>query len=272
MAAMPPSCSSFQASQPPTSQAFTLLLALLAFRLFFAFRRSSLLLFLLLVFVVRLGALETPTAPLAPKAPRTSNEASAAAPQRPSDVVLLQRKARSSASFPLVFILVLVFVFARFLFSFPRLKPTSPTRRQEPPRCEGSKKTGCPTLPNPRPELSPACPEHFRSQPQKQYSIGLEMTIYRRGLSTHSGRFFATSTPRPPDRQNPFAPAKKIQFSDDSSPSKPNPSQNQTPTRPKPSPNPIGSNSPCCATAKDRAKTELILGRPGFTSFPSPRR
>jgi len=123
-------------------------------------------LLLLFVFVVRLGALATLTAPLALQAPRTSNAASASAPQRPSDVVF-NEKARSCASFPLVFVfvLVLVFVFARFLFSFPRLKPTSPTRRLEPPRRDGREKAGSPTLLNPRPELSPACPEHFCSQP-----------------------------------------------------------------------------------------------------------
>jgi hypothetical protein len=51
MAAMPPSCSSFQASQPPTFQAFTLLLALLSVS---ALLRVSTL-FALVVFVVVVG-------------------------------------------------------------------------------------------------------------------------------------------------------------------------------------------------------------------------
>ena len=80
-------------------------------RLFLLFSRSALRVWrssLLLVFrrsfsSIARGARDA-TAPLAPRTPRTSNAASATAPQRPSDVLLLQRKARSSASFPLVLV------------------------------------------------------------------------------------------------------------------------------------------------------------------------
>ena len=163
MAARPPSCSSFQASQPPTlrpSRFFLLFsrfgssLRFDALRCCFCFCRS---------FSSLARRAPDAMAPLALQAPRTSNAASASAPQRPSDVVF-NEKARSCASFPLVFVFVLVFVFARFLFSFPRLEADEsdaplgavPLRKV---------KEGRRTLPNPRPELSPACPEHFCSQP-----------------------------------------------------------------------------------------------------------
>jgi len=168
MAARPPSCSSFQASQPPTlrpSRFFLLFsrfgssLRFDALRCCFCFCRS---------FSSLARRAPDAMAPLALQAPRTSNAASASAPQRPSDVFFNEKReaSRPSLSFFFLFLfLIFVFVFARFLFSFPRLKPTSPTRRLEPPRRDGREKAGSPTLLNPRPELSPACPEHFCSQP-----------------------------------------------------------------------------------------------------------
>ena len=104
MAARPPVLLELSGFSTPDIQAFTLLLALLALRLFFAFRRSSLLLVFRRSFSSIARGARDATAPLAPRTPRTSNAASATAPQRPSDVLLLQRKARSSASFPLVLV------------------------------------------------------------------------------------------------------------------------------------------------------------------------
>jgi hypothetical protein len=160
MAARPSSYSSFQASQPPTlrpSRFFLLFsrfgssLRFDALRCFCFCRPFSSL------------ARRAPDAmaPLALQAPRTSNAASALSAAT-SVRCRLQRKARSFASFPLVlFLLVLVFVFARFLFSFPRLKPTSPTRRLEPPRRDRREKAGSPTPPQSAPGAKPSVPRAF---------------------------------------------------------------------------------------------------------------
>jgi len=123
-------------------------------------------------------------------------------------------KREALASFPLAlaFLLVLLSSCSCFLcplFSFPSRSSRRVRRaRLEPFPYEMRRKARQTTLLPSRPELSPACPEHFCSGAQKQYSIGLEMTIYRRGLSTHSGRFSPPSIPKPPTRNIPFATAK----------------------------------------------------------------
>jgi hypothetical protein len=132
MAAKPPSCSSFQASQPPTFQAFTLLLALLSV--------SALLcvptLFAVLVLVVRfrrpLAARDAQGVPRSPS-PRTSNAKSASAPHVRPVSFFFQRKARSAASFPLVLLFVFVVVLVVFVLLVLVFVPAAPADRSDAP-------------------------------------------------------------------------------------------------------------------------------------------
>jgi hypothetical protein len=95
----------------PDIQAFTLVLALLAFRLFLAFRRSSLFFLLFsFVFVVRLAALATPYGALAPQAPELQTPQAQERPDVRPVSFFSNEKREALASFPLVLVLLLVFV------------------------------------------------------------------------------------------------------------------------------------------------------------------